>query len=107
MHIRKVLSTDSTDSYEFTDSQNNIIKLVKETDDTITVYVNGKLDHSAKTDLKNDTIEYIKYDASDKGKKNEGKNNKNKKVIKSKETLKASTLVKEIPSEILKNYVLF
>ncbi len=105
-YTESVASTDSTDSYQYTDSQNNIVKLVRETDDTITVYVNGKLDHSAKTDLKNDTIEYIKYDNSDKGnkyKKNVVEENKNINVIKSKETLKASALVKEIPSEILED----
>ena len=49
------------DSYSYTDDQNNLIKIDQEIDGTIDVYINSILDHSAKSDLKNDTITVVKY----------------------------------------------
>ncbi|MCM3174756.1 hypothetical protein [Paenibacillus sp. MER 99-2] len=54
-------SLANDNEYTFIDENNTTTKIVQEEDGTIKVYLNGVLDHSAKTDLDADILVYTKY----------------------------------------------
>ncbi|WP_340400233.1 hypothetical protein [Paenibacillus sp. FSL H8-0079] len=49
--------------FTFIDQNDNTTRVVQEEDGTIIVYINGLLDHSAKTDLENDILVHKQYNA--------------------------------------------
>lgn len=54
-------NVSSLDEISFFDVKGNLVEVLEESDGTIVVYINGKLDHSAKTDLTSGTVISTKY----------------------------------------------
>lgn len=55
----------SPNTYTFTDDAGHLTTLAQEDDGTIMVYLDGKLNHSAKTDLNSDTITFKQYNSNE------------------------------------------
>lgn len=73
------------DESVFYDAAGNLIEVLEESDGTIVVYINGVLDHSAKTDLNTGTVESTQYiDATGKKDKQSVKANGKKEINKDK-----------------------
>lgn len=49
------------EKFSFVDQNDNLTEITSESDGTVVVYINGVLDHSAKTDLNADTIIFKDY----------------------------------------------
>ena len=64
VYLNSIATADrlSTDEYSYYDNQ-NLMRIVKESDGTIKVYKNGILDHSAKSDLNSDMLKVTYYNS--------------------------------------------